>query len=615
MPTLFLIDTEDGVTSLPHAVSIAKAYGDSLTVLCISKATSRKLTEVQREDPDCQPLPARILASLLSHSITATPVYDCQGPDTHRAVLDAANELDATRLVIHASSVDRYTSRGTFIRRLARSAPYDVIVLDPGGMNRRPKRVVVPQLKGGAVFALRLAARVWGNEPDSIVALADPKALPRSKRTFKKITDKATDKARAALAQTEDPHPLLETLEHGIDGDYLVLIDAEEHRQVPSVIAMLKSLREKRPDTVFAVALVRAKDAAGPGIVERWFENVRHHAPTLHRDERKSLHERMIAGGRLSTDFGVMLTLSTAIAALGLIQNSTAVVIGAMLVAPLMTPLVAIGMALVQQNLELFRAAGRAMIVGTAWSLFVSIVIGSLSPWGDLSAEVVARGGPNLFDLGIALLSGIAAAYALARPGVTGTLVGVAIAVALVPPLAAIGIAIAKWEPNIAIGAAVLFTTNLFAIVLGAAITFQFFGLGISRKTGDTLQWVLVTVILLSVGMSSVAGNLIYNLNLQMHEGVQRAYSRPLPPAARAALTARVAAESNAEILSMSQSNIEHGFGVQVVVVAYEDTSPNLADDLEHILTTQMGGYHKARAIILRTEPTPKLQPPPQPSE
>ena len=118
-----------------------------------------------------------------------------------------------------------------------------------------------------------------------------------------------------------------------------------------------------------------------------------------------------------------------------MIQDSAAVVIGAMLVAPLMSPLLGCGMAIVQGNLPLFRNSLKAVLFGFLVALAIGVVLGFISPMGELTDELRARGGPTVLDMLVALLSGIAAAYCNGRPNLSAALPGVAIAAALVPPL------------------------------------------------------------------------------------------------------------------------------------------------------------------------------------
>ena len=164
------------------------------------------------------------------------------------------------------------------------------------------------------------------------------------------------------------------------------------------------------------------------------------------------------------------------IAAFGLLSNSAAVVIGSMLVAPLMTPILATSAALVSgQAARLAESfaillGGTLVAIGVAW---VVALIGAGPVTADeLTDQLLARTSPGLLDLGIAIAAGAAAAYILTDRGVASALPGVAIAVALVPPLATAGIALQLGTNEQARGALLLFSTNLIAIVLSAAAVF-----------------------------------------------------------------------------------------------------------------------------------------------
>jgi uncharacterized hydrophobic protein (TIGR00271 family) len=171
--------------------------------------------------------------------------------------------------------------------------------------------------------------------------------------------------------------------------------------------------------------------------------------------------------------------LSVLIATFGLAANSTAVIIGAMLVAPLMTPILAYSAAMVMgwPNRQIVSfvivIAGSLGAIGLA--LGVALVIPALAV-EPLPAEVLARTTPNLLDLGIAIAAGAAGAYVTVRTKGLGSLPGVAIAVALVPPLSVVGVTLAAREYDLAQGAALLWFTNLAAIILAASVVFMLTG-------------------------------------------------------------------------------------------------------------------------------------------
>jgi uncharacterized hydrophobic protein (TIGR00271 family) len=167
-----------------------------------------------------------------------------------------------------------------------------------------------------------------------------------------------------------------------------------------------------------------------------------------------------------------MVAASTAIASFGLIMDSTAVVIGAMLVAPLMTPILGLSLALVRGNAPLLGRAIQAVAVGTILSVALSAGFGFLMPALEATPEMLARTRPNLLDLLVAVFAGFAGAYALVDEKLSPALPGVAIATAIVPPLANSGLCLALGSFYGAAGSFLLFLTNFLSILLVAALLF-----------------------------------------------------------------------------------------------------------------------------------------------
>jgi len=170
-----------------------------------------------------------------------------------------------------------------------------------------------------------------------------------------------------------------------------------------------------------------------------------------------------------------MITLATAIAALGLLLNSPAVIIGAMLVDPLMMPIVGMGLALVIGDLRFFWTALGTVFRGIMLAIITGLIVGALVPGASATTEILGRASPSVLDLVIALASGAVAAYALCRHDVTEALAGVAIALSLTPPLATVGIGLVLGQRGIAGGALLLFVTNMVAIVAASSLAFFLF--------------------------------------------------------------------------------------------------------------------------------------------
>jgi uncharacterized hydrophobic protein (TIGR00271 family) len=179
--------------------------------------------------------------------------------------------------------------------------------------------------------------------------------------------------------------------------------------------------------------------------------------------------------------FAVLMFFATVIATYGVISDSTATVIGAMIVAPLMTPIMATAAALVMGRMD---RVGRSLVTvaaGVIGAIFVSWFLGTIYMTGVISvttnSQIVARTSPRLTDLYAALASGAVGAFAMSRKDVANTLPGVAIAIALVPPLAVVGLTLSQGAYDDAGGAFLLFVTNFLSILLAGGGVFALLGL------------------------------------------------------------------------------------------------------------------------------------------
>jgi uncharacterized hydrophobic protein (TIGR00271 family) len=282
----------------------------------------------------------------------------------------------------------------------------------------------------------------------------------------------------------------------------LVIIGTRKTKQVKTLLRDLGKNESEFNGSLIAIReSIPVSHQAWDGL-KSW---VRQRVPQLDRQSRVKLVERLENTSEFNFDFVALISLSTLIAALGLARNSSAVVIGAMLVAPLMSPLVAIGFALVQGNVKLIRSALKSVTLGFTVAVLIGAVLGLwirlFFPSFLISPEMYSRGSPNLLDLIVALASGVAGAYAMGRPNLISALPGVAIAAALVPPIATSGLALTMGDSSLSGGASLLFFTNIVAIVLGTAITFWAVGIStrVSKKERPQIwprYWFLAFVVL-----------------------------------------------------------------------------------------------------------------------
>lgn len=324
--------------------------------------------------------------------------------------------------------------------------------------------------------------------------------------------------------------------------------------------------------------------------------------PTLERGERKELVERITTGAEGGVDFIVMMVLAATLASLGLLQGSTAVVIGAMLVAPLMGPLVAAGLALVQGNLRLFRSALLVCGTGILLGLGASLFFGIINPGFEASMEIEARGNPDVLDLVIALASGMVAAYAMGRPNVSGTLAGVAIAAALLPPLAVVGIGLTNDELVIAGNAAILFATNLVAIILGAALVFRLLGMHVAISETSKSRWVRMATMSFALLAIILAAPLLLNVLEKSREGQARPAIYPVSADVRNAVWKYVSNRPNLDLIGMARNSVEPDTGITILMTTTDPVKTGLKDELIQIIRTARGDKDAIVRIFILLE-------------
>lgn len=428
-------------------------------------------------------------------------------------ILKDVADSNASLLIL---AKQRKSSSGSPKSELARGlfdeAPCQIVLTRIGDASPPVHKNILVPVSGGkhAITALKLADEISTDDCVVTVLYVEPPVVQDAEEVGQHVIKKAIEKAnvseglkltaKVVLENRPDTAIAKEAQEHD-----LVIVGASEKG------AIRKQLFGTIPDRLLstkehsAIAVVRAPAPLGDRIrrrIEHWLDLT---VPQLARQDRIELIENLEGGSRWNFDFMALIGLSTAIAGLGLLQSSTAVVIGAMLVAPLMTPLLGAGLALVQANLPLLFAASRSILYGFFFALAIGTALVTVIPIPEITPELASRGSPSLLDMFIGFLSGVAAAYCIARPTLSAALPGVAIAAALVPPIATAGIALGMGETRIAQGAALLFGTNVVAIVLGASLSFYAGGVRSRNESGRSGKWAgrtILSLVLLSVVLS-----------------------------------------------------------------------------------------------------------------
>ena len=244
--------------------------------------------------------------------------------------------------------------------------------------------------------------------------------------------------------------------------------------------------------------------------IYNWASNV---APPMDRQERIDLSMDLQSGSAPNLEFFGLISAAAMLAAFGLIQDSAAVIIGAMLIAPLMTPIIGAGLALAQGNRPLFRSAVSTIILGFFCALISSMLFGWLVLIFQepvMTSEMQARCKPSPIDFCVGLVGGLAATYARTRRHLSAALAGAAIAAALVPPISTAGLQIAfhvwTWYAKPSgipvLGPILLVLVNVLMIMGGSSFVLWARGMRTDRTLTIRDRWtVRIAAFLLTIAL------------------------------------------------------------------------------------------------------------------
>ncbi|MBF2088679.1 MAG: DUF389 domain-containing protein [Synechococcales cyanobacterium K44_A2020_017] len=290
--------------------------------------------------------------------------------------------------------------------------------------------------------------------------------------------------------------------------------------------------------------------------------------------ELRHFQASLLDESRLDLNFIVLSVGSCAIATFGLLSNSAAVIIGAMIIAPLMLPIRGIAFAALEGDLDLFRRGMVAVAVGTAIGVSLAAILGFMVNLPEYSSEVLARSRPTLLDLGIAVAAGGISGFAKVQPKVSNALAGTAIAVALMPPVCVIGLGLAQGNWQLSWGASLLYLTNLLGITLSCMVAFLIAGyIPLARaRRGLGLAMALTGVLLLPLGIT--LARLVQQVNLEY--SLQRA------------LLDRTITFQRTQLLSLDANWLSSPPEVRLVVIASEPLTPNQVKLLEDFVEREM---------------------------
>jgi uncharacterized hydrophobic protein (TIGR00271 family) len=208
-------------------------------------------------------------------------------------------------------------------------------------------------------------------------------------------------------------------------------------------------------------------------------------------NDKAALVRKLMQNGTPDFDYFYLIGLSTLMATLGLMLDSGSIVIGSMLIAPLMYPIlgISLGLVMMEDNVTILVRAlstlSKSLAIGLGLSVLAAFFLGSAELYQ--TAEIMARSVPNQLHLLVAIVAGAAVSYVMARPEWGDALPGVAISVALIPPLATVGIGIAAFDPNLIKGASMILFLNLIGIIGTAVLVFLLMNLGEKENIAESV--------------------------------------------------------------------------------------------------------------------------------
>jgi uncharacterized hydrophobic protein (TIGR00271 family) len=438
-----------------------------------------------------------------------------------RGILDAARELRVDVIVLGLKPANSNgNGLGPLVEGVLTSAPCDVIIYRPG--HKPPARILVP-MNGGvgsraaAVVASRLAHK-HDIEAEALFVVDDSDLEQMATQALDNILRELPETGQMSRAVVRAKAAEEAVISRADEETWLVVGMTERQTDFDHWLHGMPAaaLAQRRSPLLLSTSLRRANYRPFRGRLHKTVGWLR---PILTRAEREEILHVTDGASAVTLDYLVLILVAATIACLGLILNSGAVIIGAMLVAPLMQPLVAIASGLVAAEFRIVRHGLITLIVGMGAALAIALLIGWLNSGHPPTPEMLNRGRPSLPDIFVALASGVIAAYGMARKNISSALAGVAVAAALMPPWCTFGLALMSGMPDLARSSALLFVVNIISIVLSATLVFGWFGL---RRNQRPLLVTRVSFAIVAL-MGVIATWQVLNLNREIGQrGVLR---------------------------------------------------------------------------------------------
>lgn len=292
-------------------------------------------------------------------------------------------------------------------------------------------------------------------------------------------------------------------------------------------------------------------------------------------EQLERLHSDMLSESLPDMPYLVMVVTSCAIATFGLLSNSAAVIIGAMIIAPLMSPIRALAFGALEGNILLVKRSAVSVLLGTLLALAIAWLLGRLVGISSFGSEVLSRSSPNLLDLGVAVAAGGVSGYAKINPKVSASLPGTAIAVALMPPVCVIGLGLSQGDWGLSQGATLLYVTNLLGITLSCMLTFLLAGYTPIEQAQKALLWAFM-----------FTGLLLIPLGISFAQMVQQ---NRLEATLKQALLTRTTTFQRVQLVDTDINWFIQPPEVRLTVRSQEPVTPRQVELLEEFVSRELG--------------------------
>ncbi len=503
-----------------------------------------------------------------------------------RGIIDVANEVVADLIVLGLPPRQRSNALGAVVESVLAIAPCDVALMRPGLRGVEVKRIVVPTdgtVKARVAYSLATRISDYYNVGIEVMHAQESykprwEGLGRIAETVEgqavlpsKRTVIAADNAAEAILARLDPTDLVIVAHNSSRSTF--------ERWLSGSISHHLLDRAQGP-----VILIVHREQPTPRVSlrTRW---LRRFMVQLAPAERDDIVYQAYDLSSFTVDYLALIVIAALIASLGLLANSTAVIIGAMLVAPFMQPCIGMAVGLASGRVGLVGRSIVTLMGGVLVALLVAMLAGLIIPNWQITAEMTARTNPTLLDAAIAFASGLMGAYAIARKEIPSALAGVAIAAALMPPLCTFGLEAVLGRPDLGVRAFLLFSINIAFI--SAAALFVFFLLGMrpqmSVHTRRRDYLAVLTLIVLTLPF------LVWLISLSQQANSESQARE---------IVVNFAGESGTRLTNLEYREVGDTIVLRMYLESVEPITPEQVQAVQTALESQMGRSVRLEVVV-----------------